>query len=47
MPDMIGASVISLMSRMDALERVVTGHASAVIPFAHDNNGWHLDDFTI
>ncbi len=47
MPDMIGASVISLMSRMDALERVVTGHASSIVPFAHETDGWHLDDFTI
>ena len=47
MPDMIGASVISLMARMDALEKIVTGHASSAIPFEHDQNGWHIDDFAI
>ncbi|MBI5302419.1 MAG: serine O-acetyltransferase [Chloroflexi bacterium] len=47
LPDMIGASVISLMSRMDALERVVTGHASVSMPFAYERDGWHVDDFTI
>jgi serine O-acetyltransferase len=48
MPDMIGASVISLMSRMDALERVVTGREPIAFPAAvFENGAWHIDDFSI
>jgi serine O-acetyltransferase len=32
MPDMIGQSVISLMSRMEALERRITGHELTAVP---------------
>jgi serine O-acetyltransferase len=47
MPDMIGASVISLMSRMDALERIVTGHEPVSYPFKMEQGAWHIDDFAI
>ncbi|CAG0947815.1 serine O-acetyltransferase [Anaerolineae bacterium] len=47
MPDMIGASVISLMSRMDALERIVTGHDPVPAPFTRDHGAWRIDDFVI
>ncbi len=48
MPDMIGASVISLMARMDALEKVVTGHTATAAPHRPDGGGtWRGEDFTI
>ncbi|MBI4789224.1 MAG: serine O-acetyltransferase [Chloroflexi bacterium] len=48
MPDMIGASVISLMSRMDALEQRVVGRGSAIPgPHVPDRGLWHGDDFSI
>jgi serine O-acetyltransferase len=49
MPDMIGASVISLMARVNALERVVTGRAEPDnLPLAvYENGTWHVDDFSI
>ncbi len=48
MPDMIGASVISLMARMDALEQRLNGHGSP-IPAPHIPEGglWRGDDFSI
>ncbi len=48
MPDMIGASVISLMSRMDALEQRVTGRdLVSHTPRPPDHGVWHGDDFSI
>src|SRR5512142_2088319 len=47
MPDMIGASVISLMSRMDALEKVVTGHSAPSPVHQPDHGTWHGEDFAI
>jgi serine O-acetyltransferase len=48
MPDMIGASVISLMSRMDALEQRVVGHGSAIrTPHVPQEGLWRGDDFSI
>jgi serine O-acetyltransferase len=45
MPDMIGASVISLMSRMDALERVLAIERHVETP--PREKIWNLDDFAI
>ncbi len=48
MPDMIGASVISLMSRMDALEQRVTGRELVShTPRPPEDGVWHGDDFSI
>lgn len=48
MPDMIGASVISLMSRMDALEKIVTGHGPAIAsPHVPEKGMWRGEDFSI
>jgi serine O-acetyltransferase len=48
MPDMIGQSVISLMSRMDALEQRLSGHTEPQpMPFTVEQGVWQLDDFTI
>ena len=48
MPDMIGASVISLMSRMDALEQRIVGHGSGISsPHVPERGLWHGDDFSI
>ncbi len=48
LPDMIGASVISLMSRMDAMEKIVTGREPVVFaPHIPQNGSWRGDDFSI
>ena len=48
LPDMIGASVISLMSRVEALEQVVTGREPTVFaPHIPKNGSWRGDDFSI
>ncbi len=48
LPDMIGASVISLMARMEALEKIVTGREPAVFaPHVPENGRWRGDDFSI
>jgi len=48
LPDMIGASVISLMSRVDALEQLVTGREPVVFaPHVPKNGSWRGDDFSI
>lgn len=48
MPDMIGQSVISLMSRVDALEQRVTGHQQAdYTPHLPERGLWHGEDFSI
>lgn len=47
MPDMIGASVISLMARMEALEKVVTGHTAPAALHRPDGGTWRGDDFSI
>ena len=48
MPDMIGQSVISLMSRMDALEQRITGHPEAShTPHLPERGLWHGEDFSI
>jgi serine O-acetyltransferase len=47
LPDMIGASVISLMSRMDALEQRVAGLQVTPSPHVPDRGVWHGEDFSI
>ncbi len=48
LPDMIGASVISLMARMDALEKIVTGREPVAFgPHVPENGSWRGDDFSI
>ena len=48
LPDMIGASVISLMSRVDALEQVITGREPVAYgPHVPHNGSWHGEDFSI
>ncbi len=48
MPDMIGQSVISLMSRMDALEQRISGHEVAQpMPFIVEQGIWRIDDYNI
>ncbi len=48
MPDMIGQSVISLMARMDALEKRITGHESNhPTPYLAEQGVWRGEDFAI
>jgi serine O-acetyltransferase len=48
LPDMIGVSVISLMSRMDALEQRIAGSETARPPLAHPiQPGTRQEDFSI
>jgi serine O-acetyltransferase len=48
MPDMIGQSVISLMSRMDALEQRITGYQETDhTPHLPERGLWHGEDFSI
>jgi serine O-acetyltransferase len=47
MPDAIGESVISLMARVDALEQLVTRHASAGAPHSPEHGQWRGEDFSI
>lgn len=48
MPDMIGASVISLMSRVDALEQRLLGRGhEGVFPHKPEEGLWHGHDFSI
>ena len=48
LPDMIGASVISLMSRVDALEKIVTGREPVgAMPHVPRNGSWDGEDFSI
>jgi serine O-acetyltransferase len=47
MPDTIGESVISLMGRVDALEQLVTRHASATAPHSPEHGLWRGEDFSI
>ena len=48
LPDMIGQSVISLMSRVDALERRITGCMPAALPPRAPEPGlWRGQDFSI
>jgi serine O-acetyltransferase len=46
MPDMIGASVISLMSRVDALEKLIARHETTV-PHAPERGEWEEEEFSI
>jgi serine O-acetyltransferase len=46
MPDMIGASVISLMSRMDALEHVLAAERGIELTRVRETL-WNIDDFAI
>lgn len=47
LPDMIGASVISLMSRMEALEQRVAGLQATTVPHVPDHGVWRGEDFSI
>jgi serine O-acetyltransferase len=48
LPDMIGVSVISLMSRVDALEQRLENHEQAVPTLQPPEHGfWHGEDFSI
>lgn len=47
MPDTIGASVISLMARLDALEQLVTHHAPVTGPHVPEQGMWRGEDFSI
>ncbi len=47
MPDTIGESVISLMARVDALEQLLTRHASATAPHSPEHGQWRGEDFSI
>ena len=48
LPDMIGQSVISLMSRMDALEQRIAGHERTnSTPHLPERGVWHGEDFSI
>jgi serine O-acetyltransferase len=48
LPDMIGQSVISLMSRMDALEQRIAGYERAnSTPHLPEHGVWHGEDFSI
>jgi serine O-acetyltransferase len=48
MPDMIGQSVISLMARMDAVERRITGHEdNHPTPYLVEQEVWRGEDFAI
>jgi serine O-acetyltransferase len=48
LPDMIGQSVISLMSRMDALEQRIAGYERAnSVPHMPEHGVWHGEDFSI
>ncbi len=48
LPDMIGQSVISLMSRMDALEQRLTGHEHTnSVPHVPEHGVWRGEDFSI
>jgi serine O-acetyltransferase len=48
LPDMIGQSVISLMSRMDALEQRIVGYERTdSTPHLPERGVWHGEDFSI
>jgi serine O-acetyltransferase len=47
MPDTIGESVISLMSRVDALEQKATRHAPVATPHVPEHGLWRGEDFSI
>ena len=48
LPDTIVASLVSLGSRIDELERLVTGHVDSSIHVQMPDHGiWHGEDFTI
>jgi serine O-acetyltransferase len=48
LPDMIGQSVISLMSRMDALEQRIAGYERTnSTPHLPERGVWHGEDFSI
>jgi serine O-acetyltransferase len=48
LPDMIGQSVISLMSRMDALEQRIAGYERTnSTPHLPEHGVWHGEDFSI
>ena len=47
LPDMIGQSVISLMSRVDALEHRIQGLPAVVTPHAPGQGLWRGEDFSI
>ncbi len=48
LPDMIGQSVISLMSRMDALEQRIAGYERVnSTPHLPERGVWHGEDFSI
>jgi len=48
LPDMIGQSVISLMSRVDALEQHLAGYERAnSAPHLPEHGVWHGEDFSI
>jgi len=48
LPDMIGQSVISLMSRMDALEQRIAGYERVnSTPHLPEHGVWHGEDFSI
>ena len=48
LPDTVGASLVSLMARVDALERVIDGHVEGDSHLhAPDHGLWHGEDFSI
>lgn len=48
LPDTIGTSLVSLLSRMDALERLVDGHVTTDKHLQLPERGiWHGEDFSI
>jgi serine O-acetyltransferase len=47
LPDMIGASLISLMTRMNQLEERINGHANGHHPEMTKEGFWREEDYTI
>lgn len=47
LPDTIGITLVSLMSRVEELEKLAGGHAYNLMLHAPDNGLWHGEDFTI
>ncbi|HEY3290746.1 MAG TPA: serine O-acetyltransferase EpsC, partial [Anaerolineae bacterium] len=47
LPDTIGITIVSLMSRVEMLEKLVEGHPDNLALHAPDNGSWRGEDFTI
>jgi serine O-acetyltransferase len=47
LPDTVGVTLVSLMSRVDALERLASGHVEDTHMHTPDHGLWHGEDFTI